>query len=113
MSRGHGGKPMLSDTHAAGIAITTVNRVLLVTMQPDLDEAQLQQLNGLLGARAMQEQPNAIVLDFSTVALLSLREFRRICSMLLALRLLGAQVAISNLCSEIVIYLAERDATYP
>lgn len=104
---------MLSDTQDTGIAITTVDRVLVVTMQPDLDDGQLHQLSCLLGARVTAEKPVAVVLDFSTVALLSFREFKRIHSMLLALRLLGARVAMSNLCSEIVIYLTELDVKYP
>ncbi|MEB3184109.1 MAG: hypothetical protein VKN15_06940 [Cyanobacteriota bacterium] len=104
---------MLSETKESGVAITKVHRVLLVTMQPDLDDAQLQHLNILLGERVTEEKPIAVVLDFSTVELLSLSEYERIHAMLLALRLLGAQVGISSLCSEIVIYLAEVDAASP
>ena len=92
------------------VAITKVYDVLLVTMQPDLDATQLQQLNTLLGKRVSQDQPIAVVLDFSTVFMLSMSEYQRIQAMLLSLRLLGPQVAITNLCSEIVIYMAEMDA---
>ncbi|MFY8148112.1 MAG: hypothetical protein ACOVNL_02705 [Prochlorococcaceae cyanobacterium] len=87
--------------------------MLLVTMQPDLDADQFRDLSILLGERVIRERPNAVVLDFSTVELLSQSEVERIYSMLLSLHLLGPHVAISNLCTEIVLYLAEADAIHP
>lgn len=101
---------MRSGAQETGVAITKVHGVLLVTMQPDLDTAQMQQLTGLLGERVTEDKPSAVVLDFSTVSLLSLSEYQRIQAMLLSLRLLGPRVAISSLCSEIVIYMAEMNA---
>jgi anti-anti-sigma regulatory factor len=103
----------MNEARSSGISITKVNSMLLVTMQPDLDADQFRDLSILLGERVIRERPNAVVLDFSTVELLSQSEVERIYSMLLSLHLLGPHVAISNLCTEIVLYLAEADAIHP
>jgi anti-anti-sigma regulatory factor len=103
----------MNEARSSGISITKVHSMLLVTMQPDLDAIQLRDLSILLGNRVTQERPNAVVLDFSTVELLGQSEVERIYSMLLSLHLLGPHVAITNLCSEIVLYLAETDAIHP
>jgi len=103
----------MREAQNSGISITKVQGMLLVTMQPDLDSDQFQDLNTLLGEKVAKERPKAVVLDFSTVQLLSHSEYERIYSMLLSLHLLGPHVAISNLCHEVVLYLAESESIHP
>ncbi len=103
----------MRESHNSGISITKVQGILLVTMQPDLDSDQFRDLTTLLGEKVAKDRPKAVVLDFSTVQLLSHSEYERIYSMLLSLHLLGPQVAISNLCREVVLYLAESEAIHP
>lgn len=103
----------MRESQNSGISITKVQGILLVTMQPDLDSDQFQDLTTLLGEKVAKDRPKAVVLDFSTVQLLSHSEYERIYSMLLSLHLLGPQVAISNLCREVVLYLAESEAIHP
>jgi anti-anti-sigma regulatory factor len=100
---------MAAETWDSSIAITRVQKNLIVTMQPDLDSRQFHLLSGRLGEQVEKEKTLAVILDFSTVDLLSLTEFERIRSLLLSLNLLGSEVAIASLCTTIVVYLAEAD----
>jgi anti-anti-sigma regulatory factor len=103
----------MRETQNPGISITTMQGMLLVTMQPDLDSDQFRDLNTLLGEKVARDRPKAVVLDFSTVQLLSHSEYERIYAMLLSLHLLGPKVAISNLSREVVLYLAESEVIHP
>lgn len=102
---------MSMEASESSIAVARVRNILLVTMQPDLNAAELHDLSQKLASMVGDANPLAVVLDFSTVELLSFAEFERIRSMLLSLHLLGPSVAIVSLSCEIVIYLAEYETT--
>jgi len=60
--------------------------------------------------RASRERVETVVLDFSAVDVLSLVEFERARHFLVAMRLLGHEVAMVSLAPSVVLYLTEVQA---
>ncbi len=101
---------LMNPSHDTAVAMTRTRRVLVVTMQPDLDQERFDRLRLAAMAEVGHERLAAVVLDFSAVDVLSLAEFERARDLLVALRLLGLQVAMVSLAPSVVLYLTEVQA---
>ncbi len=102
-----GPSPSISD---AAVAMTRTRGVLVVTMQPDLDQERFDRLRLAAMEGVSRERIRAVVLDFSAVEVLSLAEFKRARDMLTAMRLLGLAVAMVSLAPSVALYLTEVQA---
>ncbi|MBF0336708.1 MAG: hypothetical protein HQL05_02655 [Nitrospirae bacterium] len=92
------------------VAITKTKGVIVVTMQPDLDEEGFDTMCKVVLELTAKTKIKAVVLDFSAVDVLNLLEFQSVKAFLASVRLLGAKTAIVSLKAGSVVYLTEVQA---
>ena len=101
---------MTAASRDSTVAMTRTGRVLVVTMQHDLDRERFDRLRLAAMEGINRERIRSVVLDFSAVEVLSLAEFQRARDLLTAMRLLGLEVAMVSLAPSVVLYLTEVQA---
>jgi anti-anti-sigma regulatory factor len=92
------------------VAMTATRGVLVVTMQPDLEQESFETMVAAVLERTVKNKIRAVVLDFSAVDVMNLVEFDCTRALLSAVRCLGAETAIVSLSAGVVLYLTEVQA---